>query len=161
MVNFLSAGWNSLLKLGTSYNSEHEMRIRIQMTNRVYLFSSIFSLLYFIFLFFIGHDAPSIVVLGMAITCGLLLVLNYFQLYGLGKILYILASNFCIYYFSYLGIASGVHLYVLLSPFIAFSFFDRKEKFKIIFGFGVFLITFIVIMTVDNSWIHPVNSLSP
>jgi PAS domain S-box-containing protein len=97
----------------------------------------------------------------MAAICGLLLFANRFQLYTLGKIIYTSASNFCIYYFSsYLGRSSGVHLFVLLSPVIILSFFDFKEKKSILIGMGIYLLTFIMIMEVENPIIHPSNVLT-
>jgi PAS domain S-box-containing protein len=157
----LKSIWNQIVNMGVYDEVRSRHTVRIMMTNRVYVLSSLFSIIYTFYLVYIGHVVPSLVVFGMASICALLLFANHFQLYTLGKIIYTAASNFCIYYFSsYLGKSSGVHLFVLLSPVIILSFFDFKEKKSIMIGMGIYILTFIMILEVENPIIHPSNILT-
>lgn len=161
MTSKVNSVWRGIVNIGVS-GKDDPTNVQIQMMNRVYLYSSFFSFLYFLYLMHIQHYVPAMVVFGMASTCLSLLFVSHLRLHNFAKILYTIASNFCIYYFtSYLGMSSGVHLYVMLAPVIILSFFDLKETAYIVYGMGIYILTFLFIMEVKIPFTYPENPLTP
>ncbi|HEY8399620.1 MAG TPA: response regulator [Cytophagaceae bacterium] len=160
-MNKLSQAWNYLINLGTNSRQDESESIKIRMTNYVYIFSTLFSTCYGLYLIHLQYHTPAYTVFGMGFICLILIVLNYLTFYRIGKLIYIFISNYYIYYLSsFLGFASGVHLYVMLSPVIILSFFHIEEVAYILSGLGLYIITFLFIMEIKDPTLFPPSPLS-
>ncbi len=128
---------------------------RIKAINRFCIITSLMASLYVVLLFSLGFWVHAFVMMVTAATFYSCTLLNKYHHYALSRIAIITSTNFAIFYFSVLlGFKSGVHLYLYISPLIAYLLYDYEQRKKIFLVFSVYLVTFLIIF-----YVHKYNLL--
>jgi signal transduction histidine kinase len=140
-----------LILFGRYINLDHlaidndMMLIRMRMTIRVCLISFLFGLSYCFFLVAIGLYFHTLICFINAfgfLVIAYLVTINRFEI---AKIFHTINACWGIFAFaSYLGIDSGVHLFILLAPIIVLSLYDLSQKKEIFISILIYIVTFLV-----------------
>ena len=137
---------------------DNEMKlIRMRMTIRVCLISFLFGLSYCVFLATIGLYFHTLVCFmnGFGfLMIAYFVVINRFET---AKILHTINACWGIFAFaSYLGIASGVHLFILLAPIFVLSIYELSQKKEIVISILIYIVTFLLYIKFNVNMFFPI-----
>lgn len=137
---------------------DNEMKlIRMRMTIRVCLISFLFGLSYCVFLATIGLYFHTLVCFmnGFGfLMIAYFVVINRFET---AKILHTINACWGIFAFaSYLGIASGVHLFILLAPIFVLSLYELSQKKEIVISILIYIVTFLLYIKFNVNMFFPI-----
>lgn len=147
VLNLYSAVINS----GIRDQHPHTFSDKLKSRNKLAFACIGFSLVYFALFLkefkFIPFLAISVSILLFAIS----IYLNSKFKYTVSSILIIINTNYCVLFFStYLGMASGIHLYLLTSPLIVLTAFDTKNVKLLSLAMSSYLVNYIIISVADK-----------
>lgn len=124
---------------------------RIKAINRFCIITAVMAGAYVIILIEMALYAHALVMTLVVSSFLLSVLLNRRTFFTLSKVCIVVSTNFAVFYFSsVLGFHSGIHLYLYTSPLIAYLLFEFHERVKIFFSFSAYLITFLVVFSVQR-----------
>jgi two-component sensor histidine kinase len=120
---------------------------KVKNRNKLASICILFSFIYFIFFLneklFLPFSAISLAIF----LFGTSIYLNYARRYKLSGLILIITTNFCVMFFSlYLGLSSGIHLYLLTSPLIVLAAFDSTKVKTIYIAMSTYILNYLVII---------------
>lgn len=139
--------WQYIINSGTEESQALSFSDKLRTRNKLSFLCALFSIPYILF-----FAKSSLCIPLIAISSGIALftvsiILNRFKEFTLSSILILLNTNYCVLFFSiYLGMNSGIHLYLFASPLIVFTLFDTKNKYFISIALMSYLINFVIIV---------------
>lgn len=143
--------YSRIVNAGVDPSQSHTFSDKLQARNRLSLLCIIFSLIYFFYFLFHQKQLPFV-----AISIGIILftasiVLNQFRKFILSSSLILFNTNYCVLFFStYLGFNSGIHLYLFTSPLIVLTLFDTKKSLFIGLAMFSYVLNFILLILTEN-----------
>lgn len=138
---------NKIINIRHSGTRSESERVRLRMLNIISLISCMFTWTYAILHFYMGKFYPSAVTFSLGIVFLFIIYLNHQSHKTFAKILHTINANIGIYSFScFMGIESGVHLYILLAPTFVLSLFALSEKRLIVFCIGIYVVNYWAMM---------------
>lgn len=143
--------WYNIINSGAEENQAFSFSDKLRTRNKLSLLCSLFSLPYVVF-----FAKSALIIPLIAISIGIILfatsiILNKYNKFTLSSVLVLLTTNYCVLFFSiYLGMSSGIHLYLFTSPLIVFTLFDTKNKHFISMALLSYLMTFVIIVLFEK-----------
>jgi two-component sensor histidine kinase len=151
MYSYLITIWGNISNTGVNDQQSYVFSDKLRTRNRLSILCVLFSLPYVFFFLKSGLIAPFAI-----ITLGILLfstsiVLNKFSKYNLSSLLILFTTNWSVLFFSiYLGMNSGIHLYLFTSPLIVLTLFENKTNLFISIAMLSYLMNFFIIILFDK-----------
>ncbi|MBA3664042.1 MAG: sensor histidine kinase [Bacteroidetes bacterium] len=153
--------WRSSIHSGISADHAHTFNDKLIARNKLSFLCAVFSLLYVVYFLFNSLYLPL-----AGISFGIIffissISLNRYQWYTLSSALTLLNTNYCVLFFStYLGFDSGIHLYLFTSPLIVLTLFDTKKSWIISLSMLSYIINFIIILIIGKYYKYSVLPVS-
>jgi len=138
--------YSSIIHSGIKEQQTLTFSDKLKSRNKLAFVCIAFSLVYFAYFLKQAMYTPF-----LGISCGIIgfvlsIYMNSIGKYTLSSILIILNTNYCVLFFStYMGLASGIHLYLFTSPLIVLTAFDTKNVKLISFAMSSYLLNYLVI----------------
>ena len=151
MYSYLLKIWNNISNIGTNDQQTYVFSDKLRTRNKLSLLCVLFSFPYVFFFLKFELIVPLAI-----ISIGILLfttsiILNKFSKFNLSSILILFTTNWSVLFFSiYLGMNSGIHLYLFTSPLIVFTLFENNNKVFISGAMLSYLINFFIIILFDK-----------
>lgn len=148
--------WDRLINVHyLDLHSEPE-RVRLRMLNIISLISWGFTWTYAFLHVLMQQYYPSFVTFSLGVVYLFIIFLNHYRHTLYSKVIHTINSNIGIYAFSqFLGLESGVHLYVLLAPLFVLSLFSITEIGWITFCIGIYVMNYFIMMYFPESPFFP------
>jgi len=145
---------SKLIKLGISDDQSIEISSRLKITNKFNLLCISYSVPYIFFALITEFYGPAIIFFSGLWIYVLSLYFNSIKRYDLAKYLILFATNISVFFLSiYYGFESGFHLYYFTTPLIVFSIYNFSEKFKVLIGISLYLISLFALELSDMKWL--------
>lgn len=140
--------YSSVINSGIKEQHSHTFSDKLRSRNKLAFICTGFSIFYLIFFLKEGMYVP-FVGISAGITLFILsIILNSYGRYAFSSLLIIINTNYCVLFFSlYMGLASGIHLYLFTSPLIALMSFDTKNIKLIFLAMSSYLINYLIIFS--------------
>lgn len=151
MYSYLINSWNSISNIGVNDQQTYVFSDKLRTRNKLSLLCVLFSFPYVFFFLKLGLVVPF-----ATISIGILLfatsiILNKYSKYNLSSLLILFTTNWSVLFFSiYLGMNSGIHLYLFTSPLIVLTLFENKNKVFISGAMLSYLLNFFIIILFDK-----------
>lgn len=151
MFTYLLHIWDKIISAGISSSQTPAFTDKLRTRNKLSLLCSLFSMPYVVF-----FAKSALLIPFLAISFGIVLfvasiILNRYNKFTLSSIIILLTTNYCVLFFSiYLGMNSGIHLYLFTSPLIVLTLFDTKNKYFISIALMSYLINFVIIVLFEK-----------
>jgi two-component sensor histidine kinase len=151
MYSYLIKSWNNISNIGVKNQQTYVFSDKLRTRNKLSLLCVLFSLPYVFFFLKLGLIVPF-----ATISIGILLfttsiILNKYSKYNLSSLLILFTTNWSVLFFSiYLGMNSGIHLYLFTSPLIVLTLFENKNKVFISGAMLSYLLNFFIIILFDK-----------
>ncbi len=143
--------YNGIILAGVNSEHTHTFSDKLQARNKLSFSCIVFSLIYVTFFFANGHFLPFLAIIFATTLFAISIVLNQFQKYTLSSYLILFNTNYCVLFFStYLGFGSGIHLYLFTSPLIVLTLFDNKSILFISMAMMTYVLNFIILVLIEK-----------
>lgn len=143
--------WYNIINSGTKECQTLSFSDKLRTRNKLALLCALFSMPYVVFFAKSALLIPFHAILFGIVLFVVSIILNRYQKFTLSSIIILLTTNYCVLFFSiYLGMSSGIHLYLFTSPLIVLTLFDTKNKYFISIGLMSYLVNFVIIVLFEK-----------
>lgn len=145
--------WDKIADAGATELQTPAFSDKLKTRNKLAFLCSLFSMPYVVFF---AKSALIVPLIAILIGIGLFIasiVLNRLKEFAVSSIIILITTNYCVLFFSiYLGLDSGIHLYLFTSPLIVLTLFDTKNKYFISVAMMSYLLNFAIIVLFEKHY---------
>lgn len=143
--------WQYIISSGTEEGQTLSFTDKLRTRNKLAFLCALFSTPYVVFFAKSSLFIPLTAILSGIVLFIVSIILNKKKKFTESSIIILLTTNYCVLFFSiYLGMNSGIHLYLYTSPLIVLTLFDSKNKHIISIGLMSYLMTFVIIVLFEK-----------